>query len=450
MKNQLMGLTKVYSFTMRMTAGAASWKRTTVGFALVLFLIPLLILTISTALGGGAEEFSGSLTTLYTMDETGSPVDYSLLTVTDDMAAGISVIPCNSYEEARTLLDSNPASMLLYVTKSDGMYHASLLTGENTAVTDDDRNIITDLFASRFNEVLILKSGLTTEDMMQLMMPLTVNSLNRTGEAEEPEETADLAQESVREILGFALPYVTVMFLYFFVLFYGNSSARLIVMEKTSKLMDTILVSVRPEAMIFGKIASAVTCALIQLLLWLLSLIAGTAAGLAAASVIDPANAPKWSEIRAFLSVFDGMFTPAGAVLAVLLMLSGCILYCSLASVGGALAGKQEDLQSTNIFFTMALVISFMSVLFGGGLLETGQMAGEMWMNFVPFTAVLITPAQVLLGTVSPLIGCASLLITLLFSAAILLMSGRLYRMMSFYKGNPPKVNQIIKLLKSK
>ena len=71
MKNQLIGLTKVYSFTMRMTAGAASWKRTTVGFALVLFLIPLLILTISTALGGGAEEFSGSLTTLYTVDETG-------------------------------------------------------------------------------------------------------------------------------------------------------------------------------------------------------------------------------------------------------------------------------------------------------------------------------------------------------------------------------------------
>ncbi len=452
MKNQLIGFPQVFSFTMRMTTGAASWKRTTVAFALILFLIPFLILTISTAVGNddSAPVFTGSLTTLYTVDETETPVDYSLLTVTDPMASGISVVPCESYDEARAKMNSDPSAMMLYVTKSDGMYSAALLTGEDTAVTDDDRDYITDLFASRFREVLVLKSGLTTEDMMKLMMPVSVNSLNETESADELPDDTDPEQESIRELLGFLLPYVTVMFLYFFVLFYGQSAAQLIVMEKTSKLMDTILVSVRPAAMIFGKITSSICCAVIQLGTWLLSLLAGAAAGLAVSAGIDPANALKWSDITGILSMFDGMFTPAGIILAVLIMLSGCVLYCSLASIGGALAGKQEDLQSTNMLFTMALVISFMAVVFGGDLFETGQMASAMWMHFVPFTAVLITPAHVLLGNVSPIIGCVSLILTLVFSAGILLVSGKLYKMMSFYKGNPPKPGQIISLLKSK
>ena len=453
MKNQLIGFPRVFSFTMRMTTGAASWKRTTAAFAVILFLIPCLILTITTAVGKNGETsgFGGSVTTLYTVDETESPVDYSLLTVTDPLAAGVSVVLCGSYDEARALLNGNSGSMLLYVTESDGMYRADLLTGEDTGVTDDDRDYITDLFAMRFNEVLVLKSGLTAEDMMKLVMPVTVTSLGQPEQTEDlMDDTGDLEQESIRELLGFLLPYVTVMFLYFFVLFYGQSAAQLIVMEKTSKLMDTILVSVRPAAMIFGKIASAICCAVIQLAVWLLSLLAGAAAGFAISGVIDPVNALKWSDAAELLSMFDGMFTLPGVILAVFLMLSGCILYCSLASIGGALAGKQEDLQSTNMLFTMALVISFMAVVFGGDLFETGQMASAMWMHFVPFTAVLITPAHVLLGNVSPLIGCVSLALTLLFSAAILLVSGKLYKLMSFYKGNPPKPTQIISLLKTK
>jgi len=284
MKQELTGFSKVYEFTMRMTTGAASWKRTTIALAVILFLIPFLILTISTAVGDDDSEpvFTGSLRTLYTVDETTPPVDYSLLTVTDPIAALIKVVPAASFEEARTELDSHPDSMMLYVTQSDGVYNAALLTGQDTVVTDGDQDYITALFDARFGEILLLKSGLTVEDMMKLMMPVNVQSLNKGENEEITEDTDD--QEFIREILGFVLPYVTVMFLYFFVLFYGQSAAQLIVMEKTSKLMDTILVSVRPSAMIFGKIASSISCAVIQLAVWLLALIAGTAAGFAAAN----------------------------------------------------------------------------------------------------------------------------------------------------------------------
>ncbi|MBQ8186084.1 MAG: ABC transporter permease [Clostridia bacterium] len=452
MKQTLTGFPKVFGFTMKMTTGSASWKRTTVIFAAILFLIPFLILTITTALGDSEAEtvFTGTVHTLYTVDETDPVTDYSLITATDPDLSTIHVVPCTDYDEAKARLLSDENGVLLYVTRSDGMYDASLITGDDTAVSDDDLGILTGTFYVRFGEILALKSGMTTEEMMQVIMPITVNPLNEPDGDPAPEEPEDFADESTRELLGMLLPYVTVMFLYFFVLFYGQGAAQLIVMEKTSKLMDTILVSVRPAAMIFGKFAANLCCAVIQLAAWLFSLLIGALAGFAVSSAIDPVNAPKLSDVTDALALLDGMFTPGGIVLALLLMLSGCILYCSLASIGGAAAGKQEDLQSTNMLFTMSLVISFMAVVFGGNLFETGEMANAAWMHFVPFTAVLITPSQVLLGNVSPLLGLLSLALTLLFSALILLCAGRIYRLMSFYKGNPPKLKQILGMLKTK
>ncbi len=452
MKGTFTGFPKVLAFTMKMTTGSAAWKRTTVIFAVILFLIPLAILTISAALGDSEAEtdFAGSLQTLYTVDETEGNVDYSMLTATDPQLSGVVVAPCASYNDAREKLNADPHAMMLYVTRSDGIYHAALLTGEETMVEDGDRDLMTNLFAMRFSEVQVLKSGLTAEEMMQLVIPVTINTLGSTEAPGESDDFTELQQETVKEMLVIILPYVTVMFLYFFVLFYGQSAAQLIVMEKTSKLMDTILVSIRPAAMIFGKFTANLCCAVIQLIVWILSLLGGFAAGLALAGAIDPVNTYSFAEIKELLSVFDGMFSPVSVILALLLMLAGCVLYTSLASIGGALAGKQEDLQSTNMLFTMALVISFMTVVFGGNLMETGQMASAPWMHFVPFTAVLITPSHVLLGNVSPLMGLGSFCLILIFSAAILLCAGKLYKLMSFYKGNPPKLKQIIGLLRTK
>ena len=59
--------------------------------------------------------------------------------------------------------------------------------------------------------------------------------------------------ETVREILAYLLPVVNIMVLYFLILLYGQSVAGNVIMEKTSKLMDTFLVAVKPTAMVFGR-----------------------------------------------------------------------------------------------------------------------------------------------------------------------------------------------------
>ena len=109
-----------------------------------------------------------------------------------------------------------------------------------------------DFLNSYFGTILPLKSGLTPEQLAEIMEPV-YSSAAQAQEVLSGEESDDGAGE-IRELLGTFLPYLNVMVLYFLVLFYGQGVASSVVLEKQSKLMDTFLLSVRPEAMVLGKL----------------------------------------------------------------------------------------------------------------------------------------------------------------------------------------------------
>ena len=85
-------------------------------------------------------------------------------------------------------------------------------------------------------------------------------------------------------------------------------------------------------------------------------------------------------------------------ILSVLLLLSGFLLYCAIASIGGSAAGKQEDLSSTNVLFTMILVVSFLVSLAVGGVGIGSSGAASAWVYWVPFTSVLDAAGQAAAG----------------------------------------------------
>jgi ABC-type Na+ efflux pump permease subunit len=129
----------------------------------------------------------------------------------------------------------------------------------------------------------------------------------------------------------------------------------------------------------------------------------------------------------------------------VAIVLGGFLIYCALAGVGGALAGKAEDLGSTNVLFSLTLVASFLICLLGGSGDET--ISSAAWLDFVPFTAILVTPARVLLGNVPLWQGAVTLAIVMLTAAALCVLAGKVYRMMSLYKGDPPTPRKMVTML---
>ena len=104
-----------------------------------------------------------------------------------------------------------------------------------------------------------------------------------------------IAADKFTLIGGLLLPFLMVMLIYMMVILYGQSMANSVMLEKTSKLMETILTAVHPFALMAGKLLATATAAVIQILVWLASLIGGTVGGamLALRFIAKPGAAAK-------------------------------------------------------------------------------------------------------------------------------------------------------------
>jgi ABC-2 type transport system permease protein len=110
------------------------------------------------------------------------------------------------------------------------------------------------------------------------------------------------------------------------------------------------------------------------------------------------------------------------------------------------MASKAEDLSSANLMFTLVLVVSFLATLYGGGM----DGASNPILDWIPFTAVMVTPANALLGNIPVWQTLATIGIILVTTVVITVIAGRVYKDLVFYRGDALKPNAIINILKKK
>ena len=146
------------------------------------------------------------------------------------------------------------------------------------------------------------------------------------------------------------------------------------------------------------------------------------------------------------------MFSAGTLIAALVMALLGVLLYCSLAAIGGALAGKQEDLSSTSVAFTMVLIISFFASMYGGGIEGFGADTGwlKTMLDWTPFTAVMVTPSKLLLGLIPLGYGLGSMALTAVVTLLLVAAAGRLYKAMALYRGKVPSFKDVIRLLRAR
>lgn len=278
------------------------------------------------------------------------------------------------------------------------------------------------------------RADLTPEQRALLTAPVEVTVTGgQTGEG----ETMGLLS---------MLPFASLMLLYFLVLLYGQSTAASVILEKTSKLMDLFLVSVEPGAMVLGKVLATALAGLLQLAVWAAGLAGGFAIG--GAVVRQTGVMLPLLEVLKGVGRLTGLFSVPAMLEAAGLLLTGFLLYCSLSAIGGSMAGKAEDLSSTNVLFSLVLVASFFCCMFAGGM--DGMTSSARWLDYVPFTAILVTPSRVLLGQTSLLGGLVSLALVVVCAGVLTALAGRVYRLMSLYKGNPPTPRRVLRMLRER
>ena len=497
MKKELNGFTKIFAFTFRQQVCRKGYLITTILVALLCLLIPAGILMGSAWSDRGengkqpepekvvqeAEESQSGEEEQMTESETEEDSDLEPATVSSAVkqifvvnrtgeekfnAAALENFDFGSvlemqlppvrwieygedFEKARKDSAGTNDTLLLAADRQGDTFALHLLYPDGSTLSEEDIWVLSDgvsaygdLTAEALNEAASDRDDAGGVTDGEAGGATDETAAEDTGEA----ETEDPLEE-IRSLLGMIIPYLNIMVLYFFVLLYGQGVAQSVITEKTSKLMEFFLISVRPSAMILGKLTAVCLSGVIQLFSWILALMAGFSLGSLGAKAIDPETDMLVLQLlQSFGSMTEGMFSTGGVVLAFAMLLTGMLLYCALAAIGGAIAGKPEDLSSTNVVFTLVLIGSFFACLLAGGLDGSGAASG--WLDWLPFTAVMVTPARILLGSISLAKGFGCLLGSLAAALLFTILAGRLYKQMVLYKGSLPGTKMLMSMLKQK
>ena len=443
------GLSKVFSFTCRQIMGGKNYKGWTVVLALLFFLIPAVLMPLSernrpdpdeagheTDSPRSDEDYLARVKAVFYAAETEDGYSWNSLQLIDS----IPVTRCSSAKEAlRAAEQFGKGGYALLIREEKGRYSVNALMPDD-AETDDLNTAMAcaNTFANLFPQLLGEEMQITSAQKAVLNAPIGIVY----PEAEESDANAAL-----REVANIALPYLNIMLIYFLVLFYGNTVANQVILEKTSKLMDTFLISVKPKAMVMGKVLAAWCTSLLQLGLWIAALVGGCSLGSFLARSIHPNSTMGILRFFSFLGTVMNFYSPLRILIALLIIAGGFLLYCSLAGLAGSFVSKPEELASSMQIFQLVLVASYLVVLLTSLRNISSAPQGIAWYDFVPFTAMMVTPVRLLMGVIPVWAGAACLGITVILAILVTYLAGKVYSLMSLYKGSVPKPGEMLKII---
>lgn len=436
---------KVFSFTFVQHVKQKGYRNATVVIALLCLLLPAVIMP-AVEYFKEDETYVSKLDKIYVVDKEDAAddeINYGVLNGVDpDRFTDIAYETAESVEDAAKKAEEDAHAALLVIDRQEGDYKLNVLLPEKTKLEEKDADAYGAFLSEYFRYVMIQKADLESTQIAELTMPIQTEVRDSGIPAGESDEYA-----SVKKLLGMILPYLNIMLLYFMILAYGQGTANIVIVEKTSKLMDLFLVSVKPGVMLLGKVFATTASGIMQLFIWIGGLFGGFALGVCFTKMVNPQTDMALIQLIDTFGEFTGMFTVPGIILALLMLIAGLLLYCSLAAIGGAVAEKPEDLSNTNILFVLVLIISFFATLYSGGTGSEVPWDAITWQVWMPFTAILVAPTKILLGAMSITEALCSLGIVVVTASLITMAAGKMYKLMSLYKGNPPSPKKIAEML---
>ena len=239
-------------------------------------------------------------------------------------------------------------------------------------------------------EQIVTEQGETATSVIELMTTDTLMTTSLTDEG---------ADDETRGVVA----YAGLLLLYGAILLYGSWILTGITEEKTNRVVEVLLSTIRPWQLLGGKILGIGVLGISQF--------AGTvAAALIAVEVTG---------------VFDLPTLDVGtATTLVLWFILGFLLFAVLFGAAGSLVSRSEEAQTVAFPMSMVAVVGFFLSITALG--EPEGLAAVVG-TFVPVTAPFVVPVRAALAAIPAWQYAASILLTLGFTVTMIFVGGRIY-----------------------
>lgn len=433
MKNSMFsGWKDVFLFTLKQGAGQ-KYRAVTIALALILFAGGFAA-NVFMALSQQKENNISPIETVYVIDES----EIADINWVDSKQLDREQFPNVKFEQTKSeiaelgkqLMDNETTSVIAKVEKGKEKYIVNVFVPYGSDVTKDDGENLAKVMDSIVYEGIIKASSIDADKVTYVVSTMDTE-FRIVGEN---------AKSDNMLMVTSVFPVVFMMGLYFMVIIYGQNMGQIVSIEKSTKLMETLLVMTRPYGLIFGKIIATASTAILQMAVWIGSLVAGffVGDGFARNSIYgdyDNFIISLFKDIAAEGS--SQAFTPAAIVLTAIAVCLAFFFYCMLAGATSSFASKADELGTTMMFYNMSIVIGFL------GSYIIPMAVGQEWVKviirLVPMSGAFILPGEILLGTVKT--GAAVVYLIVLFAWILLtaIFAGKIYRDQVFHRGQSLK-----------
>lgn len=262
-------------------------------------------------------------------------------------------------------------------------------------------------------------------------------------------------------MINYIVPLAASLILFILIFAYGQTVAQSIAIEKTSRVMELLLTSVRPLAVVIGKVLAM---GLISLLQFLLILVVGGVTFAATAPfgiggdvlkmLQDPAaQIGENAEIVEAINGSFGTISPLSVLLIFVIFILGFLFFSLIAALVGASVSRMEDLaqamQPYSLLGVLGFYLAYFPVLFTMESLETGAASTNALQTFsyyFPVSSPFALPSALLLGKLSLGEVLVAILIQAAFAVIVAVIVARVYEMIILHNGSRLKFKDILKL----
>ncbi|MBY6683264.1 ABC transporter permease [Rhodococcus sp. BP-316] len=310
----------------------------------------------------------------------------TLTAVGDQLGAPVEVREIGSADEARTQVTDGEVDVAL-VPGTGGAY---------TAVTEDTvdgtlKAVIDSAVAAQAQTDALTGLGVDPAAVTSATDAATV-----TVEAVDPPDPAQGQR--------LALSFIAVILLYAQIITFGMYVAMGVVEEKSSRVVELLLSTVRPLQLLWGKVIGIGVVGLVQLTAYgAAGLIAGTATGTLTVT---------GTAVSVFVSTI-GWFVLGFAFFAV------------LYAAGGSMVSRQEDVNST----TMPLLIVILAMFFAAfsSIDDPGATLPTVLSWIPPFSAILM-PLRIAAGVADPIQIVGTIVLMIVATLVLAVVAAKIYQ----------------------
>jgi ABC-2 type transport system permease protein len=225
--------------------------------------------------------------------------------------------------------------------------------------------------------------------------------------------------EGARLLLGI----VVGVLVYIAIMMYGQIVAQGVVEEKSSRIVELLLTTIRPWQLLLGKVLGIGLVGLTQLVLVIGS-------GVATAFATDSFT-------------FPSSIASSTAIWAVVWFLLGYFVYALVFAALGALVSRQEDVGGVTAPAVMLIILPYLA----GVIILPADPTNRLveLMSLVPLFSPMLMPMRIALGVAPAWQIAASVALTALLVVVLVWLAGRIYRNAVLRMGGRVKIRDAVR-----